>query len=542
MKRKKVISIILSIIFALFMVIGNSFKCSNSFGTITKHTILSIFIFIILIIIFCFLINKLFTKLDNLRNKENKPFTNKILKLFDEHPFVFSLIFILVFWLIYIICFYPIILSPDPSFQIRQYFGIPNKYSTYSIMLDENVLITNHHPVIHTLLLGTCLKIGTLINNHNLGLFIYSIIQILILSCTLSYTIKFMKKINMSSKFRFIYLLIYALVPVFPFYAMSAVKDVIFGCLVILYIIKLYEFSRKDFVLKNTNMIKTILLLILIVLFRNNGIYVILLSFPLLLLLKTNFKKYLLIFLTIICFNVTYNKIILPYFKITPTSIREVLSIPFQQTARYVKYHEKELDSDEKEAISKILKYDTLKDKYKPEISDPVKNDFNRYYTSEDLTNYFKAWLKGLTKEPITYVEATVNNIYGYFYPLKTNWYFYYKFDSRITENDFDYHYNNLKNTRNVLSTYGTIFPYIPVIGLIVNIGFNVWLIFIMTCYFIYKKYYKDIIYLMPSIISILICVASPVNTYFRYTIPFIFSMLVQISIFISIIKRSRLK
>ena len=46
----------------------------------------------------------------------------------------------------------------------------------YAILLDENVVMTNHHPVTHTVLLGGCLKLGTMIGNDNLGLFFYSII------------------------------------------------------------------------------------------------------------------------------------------------------------------------------------------------------------------------------------------------------------------------------------------------------------------------------------------------------------------------------
>jgi hypothetical protein len=37
----------------------------------------------------------------------------------------------------------------------------------------------------------------------------------------------------------------------------------------------------------------------------------------------------------------------LPYFHVTQTSIREVLSIPFQQTARYVKYYGNDVTDNE---------------------------------------------------------------------------------------------------------------------------------------------------------------------------------------------------
>ncbi len=529
-KRKNIIVMLLSILLSIFLIIGNSFKKKGSFEFITNHLIIHTVTFLILIFIFYKVISFLFKKLDNIKWKESQEF-NKIIKIFNKHPFLFCFIIILICWFPYIISFYPAILSPDPSYQIMQFFHIDNKYSTYSILLDPSVIITNHHPVIHTLLLGSMVKIGTLLGSVNIGLFLYSIIQILILSSTLSYTIVFLKNIKIPKKYLLLCLIIYALTPVFPFYSMSAVKDVIFGSLIILYIISIYQFmNKKEITFKD--MLKELLLMILIILFRNNGFHVILLSFPFLLFYK-NKKQILMIFLLMLTFNITYNKVILPYFKITPSSIREVLSIPFQQTARYVNEYDSELSEKDKKIIDQILEYDTLATRYNPELADPVKNKFNRYYKSEDLKEYFKVWKKGLFKHPITYIEATVHNTYGYFYPFKTNWYFYHKYDTRIVKKGFDYHYNSLSSERNFLTIIATIFPYIPVIGFLVNIGFNSWILLFMACYLIYQKKYKSLVVLLPSFVVLLVCIASPANTYFRYALPNIFAMPLLFGIFL---------
>ena len=202
--NKKISVIILSLLYTLFCVVGISFMASNSFKYLTKSFFLVIIITLVLFIIFYFLLTKLFNYLDKYKTNELKV-SNKLLILFDKHPILFSFIIMILAWLIYLIAFYPAILSPDPSFQLLQYFGIDNKYSSYVVLLDKNVIITNHHPVIHTLLLGTCANIGlTLFNNINIGLFIYSIIQTIILALTLSYTIFFMKKINTSLKYQII--------------------------------------------------------------------------------------------------------------------------------------------------------------------------------------------------------------------------------------------------------------------------------------------------------------------------------------------------
>lgn len=536
--RKKIYIYLLSFIYTLFIVVGNSFYQGNGFEYIEKNIILNLFISLILYIIIYFIIKLLFKKIENKSKKKYKIIekikTLKLYKLFRNHPFLFSLIFILIFWIPYIISFYPAILSPDPSFQIKQYFNIPNKYSSYVVMIDPNILITNHHPVIHTLLLGSCVKIGTLINNTNIGLFIYSLIQIMILSSVLAYTIKFMNEIKIRKEYLLLTLIIYSLVPIFPFYAMSSVKDVIFTSLIILYIIFLYKIIKSDDI-KIKNMIKIIILLIFIILFRNNGIHTIILSFPFLFFINKNKKKILklvIIFLTIILFNLSYNKKILPYFKITPTSVREILSIPFQQTARYVKKYDKKIPEEEKRIIDKLLKYDTLKDRYKTDISDPVKNEFNPYYTNKDLNNYFNVWFKELKKDPKVYIEATIDNTYGYFYPLKTRWYIYYKYNDIINEDGFNYHYNSFNNSRKILSNYGKIFMYIPFVGLIINIGFNVWILIFMFIYLIYRKKYKEMIYLFPSLVLVLVCIASPVNAYFRYALPYVSALMLNFGIF----------
>ncbi len=544
-KRKNVVTMILSFIFTIFLTIGSSFIISDSLDAVIKHPIITMLMMVILFIILNAIITFLFNKLDNyeVKEKKNDKKTGFISKMIDKHPFWFSLIVILLFWLIYIIAFYPAIMSPDPSFQILQFFGIDNKYSTYVNLIDKSVIITNHHPVIHTLLIGSCVKLGvSIFNSTNAGLFIYSIIQTLILASTLSYTIKFLKEINVSVNVRKAVLLIYALVPVFPFYAMSPVKDVIFGCLIILYIISIYKFIKLKNKINVKTMIKEIILMILITLFRNNGIHIIILSFPFLLLLgRKNLMKYLIIFIVVVLSYFTYDKVILPHFKITPGSVREMLSIPFQQTARYIIKNDDKIPEKDKKAIDKILEYDTLKKRYDPEKADDVKNKFNKDATDKDLKNYFKVWFKELKDDPKTYVEATLNNTYGYFYPVKTNWYIYVNENKTINNYGFDYHFNDLNVLRSALMVYGLIFPYIPFLGLIVNIGFNTWILLFMMAYLIYRKKYKEIIYLIPSIIVLLVCFASPVNTYFRYALPNVFAMPTMLLIFLSIRKEESL-
>ena len=516
------------ILLDIFLLISNVFINTGNLSYLYKNMWLILYNLIRFIAIYIVLKRSLIYFENFIKNHEFKLKENKIINLFLKHPFLFSFIAILICWSIYVIAFYPIILSPDPSFQIKQFFNVRTKYADYAILLDNNVFLTNHHPVFHTMILGYSLKLGRFLLNDNFGLFIYSLTQLLVLAFTLSLTIKYLNENNVNKKIVFIVLLLYCFIPMFPLYAMSGVKDTYYTCFIILYVMKLDKIIRsKQEKLSYKEMIQLLLIMFAVCLFRNNGIYVLILSFPLILIYsKKYFQTLLVIFIGVLAFYGTYTKVLLPSLKITDGSIRETLSIPFQQTARYVKYYDKDLSKNDIKVIDKVLGYETLAKRYNPTISDPVKNEFNKYTTKKELLAYLKVWFKCFFKHPLVYIEATLNNIYGYFSPQSTNWYIYYKYDTRITEDKLvNYHYNNLSSLRLILSSFAQGFPYIPLIGLISNIGFNTWLLLGLTTYSIFKKKKEYLIVLSPLLISLLICVASPVNTYFRYAMPFIFIM-----------------
>ena len=526
----------LSLLFSFFMVFGYSYLKIDSWNLVFGNfqmlliSILSYLGYFFLFQVLLSLLEKGFFSFSfyEVKGKKNTLFFYFKNQL-EEHPIRTSLFTLIVFWLIYMIAFYPIILSPDPSFQIKMYFNEHTKYIDWVIPRSETVNLTTHHPVIHTFLLGGAIELGRLFGDDNFGLFLYSLLQTLVLAGTLSYTIYYTKKLKIPSGVRLLLLAIYALVPMFPLYAMSGVKDTFYTCFMILYTIFLLDIFVffKDRKFSSKQVIVNTLLILFLMLFRNNGIYVVLLSFPFLFLIRILDKKRLgIIFGCSLGLYIIITKLMIPSMGISEGSIREILSLPFQQTARYVRDHEENVTKEEREVIDHILGYDDLAERYIPTKADPVKNEFKKETTSDDLKDYFQIWFQGLLKHPDTYIEATMNNVYGYFYPNSTRWYVYYKYDDRITQNDLvDYHYNSLSSLRKGLSSYGVSFPYIPGLGLLSNVGICSWILFFL-CYLVTKYKKRELlIVLAPSLASLLICVASPVNCYFRYAMPYLFGL-----------------
>ena len=532
---------ILSIIFSLLMVLGYSYDTVGSaylvFGNIA-FIIVSLIKFFVFYRLFNISINIAY---DFLCKYKIKDFVkkNKLIELFNKHPFWFSFVAIIICYIPYMIAFYPAVLGFDPVNQIKEVMGMHTRYMDSVILLDPSVTITNFNPVIHTLLLGGCFKFGYTLGNVNLGLFIYVLIQVIFVASVFSYAISYMKRRNVANKLLFIVLAIYALVPVFPFYAIGTNKDTIFCCFVLLYCIKLYDLIRYD--QSKKNYISLFVIMLFTVLTRNNGIITIMLSLPFTLIwLKNKRKEIIVCLIGILACFFGYNKVILPAFKISNTSVREVLSIPFQQTARLAKYHPEAFSSKDKQIIDKILTFDTLASRYRIDLSDPVKNEFNIHTKNEDLIDYFGVWFKGLIKYPVVYFDSTINNVYGYFYPETSKWYLYYKYNTKLEEAGFDYHYiPELKTMRGVLSETGRRFPYVPVLGLLVNIAFVGWVYMFLFTSLIVRKKYSYIPATLPALSFLLVCIAGPANTYFRYSLPYIMSLPVMLCLLYYIFQKN---
>lgn len=530
---------VLSIIFTLLLIFGYSFHtCDSSILVYSniQYLALSIVKLFGYFIFINFILNFVYEYLDKLEIKE---FTSKKFKKFQNyfelHPFKSTFIILLVIYSIYFIAYYPGIFGYDPSYQIQEYMGVPTFY-TNATNITTSSLITQFNPVMHTLFIGFLFNIGHSIGYDNFGLALYTLIQMLSFILALSYTVKVMFEEKVNNKLIYICLLIYSLVPLFAFYSLSAFKDTYYAIFFILFIVQAYK------VIKYKMNFKDIFLLIAVstgvCAFRHNGLYTVLITLLLMLIvLKQNRKQLLLTIVFISLIHYSYNQV-LNYYQVAPTSIREVLSIPFQQTSALIVNKEEVIEEEDKIVIDKIIDYSVVKEKYNPELSDPIKNTYKVEATKEDLMNYFNVWFKYLLKEPKIYVEATINNIYSYFYPESQKWYFYYKKYSVLNESGFDYHYVGfLKPLRLILCAYGTAYQYIPVISLTTSIGLTTWVYLYLMLILFRKKKNKYVLLLIPAFLTILMCMVGPVNAYYRYVIPYSMSLPFILSVIYNEIK-----
>ena len=91
-----------------------------------------------------------------------------------------------------------------------------------------------------------------------------------------------------------------------------------------------------------------------------------------------------------------------------PASPREALSLPIQQTARFVVEYGDEVTEEERAIIDKVIDYDAIIYKYDPMISDPVKFTYRADATAQDVMRYLGVWLKLAARHPDCCLAATL--------------------------------------------------------------------------------------------------------------------------------------
>ena len=521
--------IIFACIFSVVMVTGMSFKKYDSFAFVIQNKFQIIYsstFFIGFAILFYTLLEMFFCYIDEKSLDSNVKYSILFL---DKHPFIGPFCFLLVCWLPYWLAYFPGSAMWDAFRQFNYYFGI-EKWS-------------DHHPVFSTIVYGGLMQLGRMIHSDNMGIFLCALFQHVLFGGSIALGLYYMKKWSVPQNIRIVALLFFGLCPIVAFWPHSVMKDVAFDALILIYSILVLDFIHK--INKGKCTYKNLLCIgvsgMLASLMRHNGIYIVVASLAFLACLKMKKKARIKValgaMLMMVCTTIT-SDVLIDAAGAVEGSSGLALSVPFQQTARYVKEHGEEVTEEEKEVINAVLNYDRLAERYDPHISDPIKGT----YKDDDskLSAYIKIWFQMFLKHPVTYLEATISNSYSYFYPngestTKPLVYNFITGDTRINTGYFDIHYTDQQGEmRNFLSGMLYVVKKTPGVGLICHMGTYTWLLLLLIALGIHKQRIYLVFGCMPAILNFLSCVASPVNGYLRYFLPNVLMIPILIGWFIS--------
>jgi hypothetical protein len=180
-------------------------------------------------------------------------------------------------------------------------------------------------------------------------------------------------------------------------YIMSvwATKDIFFTGFFALLSLEILKFlEQKEVYWSNKkNIIRYILLVMLMCMFRNNGVYAILLALPVALLCLRKHGVKLLLFTVIgISIYFTYQNVMLPALGVKEGNMRERLSVPCQQMAKVYVERPDVFSEEEKELLFELIPEKNLMDyQYRPMIADATKNFFDSETFMEEPSKYIKS-------------------------------------------------------------------------------------------------------------------------------------------------------
>ena len=302
-----------------------------------------------------------------------------------------------IIWLPFLIIKYPGGVQPDTWEMIFRYYQ--------GIMDDKQ-------SVFYSLMINLFVFTGERTASADAGLFAFLTLQHLLNCFCFAYAFSFLDLLGTRPAVRYAILILTILNPYIIGYVGTAIKDVPFSSILLLITVMLAEHHLDPERFHKSPLRITVLILsvLLLCFLRNNGIYIVLITCLFLVFLirknRPNLKLFIWLLSGVLLFLMT-NAIVFKACNVyvQPTGYREALSIPFQQTARYVRDHSDDITPEEYGIIDENLMMDTLASRYDPRISDPVKNGYEG--DKSGLAGYFKVWGQEFLRHPMTYVDAT---------------------------------------------------------------------------------------------------------------------------------------
>ena len=500
----------------------------NLLGDIVINDLVITFSFIIDIIgnfiLLSFICLFLFSKVENLI-KVNCNFSFKF-NVYKIKKFKFLVMMILL------ICYIPVFIASFPGVFA---YDAPHQVTQF---ITSN--IGNNQPVVSSLFIYSIMSLGKfLFSSWEGGLTLFIIVQMIICFYIIAYFLDFLRKEKVNPIIIIITFFFFALFPVNHLFMVNAGKDVLFSYLFLFFVITIVEMfkDKESFFRSKSKIIKLIILSLLILFWRNNMIYVFIITALIYLIVLKEYRLKWFVFMIVT---------IVPYFIVTGpiynslgiinSNTREMMSIPAQSIVNIYIDNFDNISGNDK----KMIKYyfgtknvEKLRGIYNPFNGDNTKISINNVHLLKNTGDFLKLFLSLSFKYPVSFLEAFLSNTLGYWYP-NVNF-----------PNDLVYPQKYIEYTN---STYEVEmmterYDFIPVLSnyyldlgegrgvsmlgpfaFLGNMGLILWIYLFFVAYSIYKKRYKVLLYLVPLALLFATNLLGPV-VIFRYVYYLLISM-----------------
>ena len=507
-KKSNIVAFILAFLFACLylMIDGNNLVADLSNRLFRTGVLAVCFVGILLLFykalqcFFVFACKKETISHYLLKNNEKFPFYRK-------HILWITTLICFFCWLPMFLYQFPGILTPDSINQVEQVLGL--------------IPYSNHHPWVHTLLIKLFYQIGSIFSSDlTVALSFYTVAQMILFALSIGYLLSTVVYFEVNTWICVGITAFFTLVPYHAVYAVTLWKDILFAATVLCFCCSLLRISDKFTKLHGAIYFFSCILFCLL---RSNGWYGFLLCLPLLIYhFRKQWKWYVPLHLLAVIIVLLIKIPVMNSLQVQQPDFVESLCIPLQQIANVI-CHDRELSPQQIKAIDTVIEDRNLvKELYVPTFADNIKELVragNPEYLEANKGAYFKLWFQLLCQYPGDYIEAYINQTYGYWYPDI----FYVVADNEgISPNTtIDIQSRPLIRGPVVIKTkeiFLKLYTMIPLYGLVWCIGFMGWLLLLLIGTAIVRQENEKIVYYFPCLALVLtILIATPVASDFRY-------------------------
>lgn len=542
--------------FALFLLFGESYETLNTWelvfdvqnGQLVKSAVLfsGWFSFLSYGIAICYIGLDYIQRHRILPSLKKTSRFNCLVRLYlaflQRHPFRSAFLTLSLVYGPLLILAFPGNLDWDNHMQIVQGFkNIANFIPAEVKHVPGWVNLTDHHPLIHTMLLHWCIIIGmSVFSSPCVGIFLFTILQVILVFVVISLAnVLLVKTIRWSSWVPSMLLLVFCLHPRIGALMFDLTKDTLYGASFLGLIISM--FLRYFSLRTGRQSVKTTLLFLLfcfsVAIFRNEGKYVVLLACLAEFVLIKESRLYLSVCVLPILFVLIYAlSVAVPYaLQAAEANKLDTLCVPIQQIARCVASGHLPANAEEQELLKQMFDEEKLA-KYNPSLADPAKFAARFVGRFDVIVPLGRLWWSFLRDYPGTCLEATLHHHYMTFYPKST-----YSFFSPSRKTD---QWLGLVNEKSkYIGVHFEKTPWLhkvyvcielardkaasltPIGVVIVNASSYVWCVILLTFYALSKRNKEALSLLAPFYAVMLMLVLGPCGgDYQRYISPFYFA------------------
>lgn len=417
-----------------------------------------------------------------------------------------SFLLLMVLWFPYLPSYWPGGIYSDTVDSINMALG--------------KAALDNHNPILYTLIWRLMFRVTGAFTGAGEygGLKLFTVVQTVLMAMALSGFAAWCYRKGLHKNFTVLCLLIFGLLPLYPFYGISLWKDTLFSLVVFIFSVFLYHvFGEGGEDISWLHLTLYGLLSILIIFLRNNGIYI---------------AVFYSVIISITAFGMKWTRTALKVGGLSAAIIiiaaiiqgpvydsqgynfdraRESLGIPLQQVA-YIVSTDGVISEEDMEVIGAIMPLESWKALYCPEVVDTIKFDpgFNGEYLENHTGEFMKTYLHLIGRNPVKAGKAYLLATMG----------FWDVFESSSTAYVCNFHFGNAEY---FMSDYFDYYLNISFRNLVepknyISAAVWVWMMLATIFICLAKRNYKGLIAVMPALgLWLSIMIATPVAFSFRY-------------------------